>query len=263
MIESAVNLHNVDGVPTVKGVVCGFDKKYHPPVMCEVVVPKCAPYQAPEHGAVSPTGPVEEGECVHVECDDPYQMAPGSESRACCVEGQKWDPPRAECEPLQQCPPFPTPLHGRVKPNGVTHVGDQVAVSCDAGYRLCVDCSDIATCTGTSYDIGPVTCVKEDHCDPFIAPPHATVTPTGNVTEGHCVHIQCDPGYLYDNTFSGKSDPCCVLDIVAGKLGWQQGKICAASIAECVVCNDITICPHCFIGPKVAPAKRREVHFDR
>ena len=85
--------------------------------------------------------------------------------------------------------------------------GNTQAISCDEGYHLCDDCTDIATCTGTSYDTGPVTCVKEEHCDPYLAPVHSTVTPGGNVTEGNCVHIQCDPGYLYDNMFAGKSDP--------------------------------------------------------
>ena len=44
---------------------------------------------------------------------------------------------------------------------------------------------------------------------------------------------------------------------------WEKGAMCRGGADECVICNDITVCPHCFIGPKVAPAKRREVHFDR
>lgn len=42
-------------------------------------------------------------------------------------------------------------------------------------------------------------------------------------------------------------DPCCVMDVVEGHLVWEQGKTCVAT-DECVVCNDITECPHCFIG---------------
>jgi len=255
----------VDGVKTIDGIVCGYDKKYHPPVQCERIVPKCAPYDAPPHASVSDTAEIEVGKCVDIICDDDFQLVPGTASRACCVEegeGVHYEPYNAECEPLQQCPPFPPPEHGGVRPSGITHVGDQVEIWCDDGYHLCDDCSDIATCTGTAYDIGPVTCVKDEHCDPYPAPPHATVTPSGNVTEGNCVHIECDPGYHYDDQFEGKTDPCCVMDVVEGHLVWEQGKKCTAA-DECVVCNDITECPHCFIGPKVAPAKRREVHFDR
>jgi len=86
VIASEAAVENIGGVPTVKGVVCGYDRKYHPPVECEVVVPKCAPYDAPVHGSVFPTGEVEEGECVDIVCDDKYQLVPGSKSRACCVE---------------------------------------------------------------------------------------------------------------------------------------------------------------------------------
>ena len=42
------------------------------------------------------------------------------------------------------------------------------------------------------------------------------------MTEGKCVHIQCDPGYDYDDMFGGKADPCCVFDVVAGHLVWEQ-----------------------------------------
>jgi len=37
------------------------------------------------------------------------------------------------------------------------------------------------------------------------------------------------------------------MDVVEGHLVWEQGKKCTAA-DECVVCNDITECPHCFIG---------------
>ena len=66
----------------------------------------------------------------------------------------------------------------------------------------------LGSCGSTAYDIGPVTCVKDEHCDPYPAPPHATVTPSGNVTEGNCVHIECDPGYHYDDQFEGKTGEC-------------------------------------------------------
>ena len=144
---------------------------------------------------------------------------------------------------------------------GITHVGDQVSITCDAGYRLCKDCSDVATCTGTTYDIGPVTCVAIPQCAPYPATACMTVTPSGNVTEGGCVHIECKPGCEFDSS-GNKENPCCVFDIVSGELGWEEGKRCLPPQHECVVCNDIAICPHCFIGPKVAPSKRREVHFD-
>ena len=53
----------------------------HAAVECEVVVAKCAPFEAPEHGSVSPDGEVAVGECVDIVCDDHYQLVPGSPSR--------------------------------------------------------------------------------------------------------------------------------------------------------------------------------------
>jgi len=107
VIQSNVVANVVDGVKTIDGIVCGYDKEYHPPVQCERIVPKCAPYDAPPHASVSDSGEIEVGKCVDIICDDDFQLVPGTESRACCVEegeGVHYEPYNAECEPLQQCP---------------------------------------------------------------------------------------------------------------------------------------------------------------
>jgi hypothetical protein len=54
------------------------------------------------------------------------------------------------------------------------------------------------------------------------------------VTEGNCVHIQCDPGYDYDDMFGGKADPCCVFDVVVGHLVFEQVH-CVLRIAYCIL----------------------------
>ena len=252
VIQVSVESEEVDGVTYVHGIVCGDDRRYHPPLLCRRRVVYCPPYTPPAHGSVTPSGAVAVGDCVDVACDDGYELSPESEREACCVEGPHYDPPSAVCNPVQQCPPFPPPDHGRVAPTGITHVGDQVQISCDQGYHLCDTCSEVATCTGTTYDIGPQTCVKDAHCDPYPVPPHATVEPSGNVTEGNCVHIQCKPGYEYDDTFGGKTDPCCVMDVVAGHLVWEQGKKCTGGAAECVVSHYCSS-PLPFQGPHACP----------
>ena len=54
------------------------------------------------------------------------------------------------------------------------------------------------------------------------------------MTEGNCVHIQCDPGYDYDDMFGGKADPCCVFDVVVGHLVFEQVH-CVLRIAYCIL----------------------------
>ena len=38
VIGGSVATDVVDGVKTIKGVVCGYDRKYHPPVQCKRIV---------------------------------------------------------------------------------------------------------------------------------------------------------------------------------------------------------------------------------
>ena len=85
VIEAHVTSEVVDGAATISGIVCAYDKQYHPPVVCQKHVPKCAPFEAPAHGAVHPDGEVEVGECVDIVCDDNYQLVPGAATRACCT----------------------------------------------------------------------------------------------------------------------------------------------------------------------------------
>ena len=49
------------------------DGKYSAGATCEPVM--CPPFEPPEHGSVSPAGPVAKGDSVHIECDPGYEPA--------------------------------------------------------------------------------------------------------------------------------------------------------------------------------------------
>lgn len=234
-----------------------------PDAICSLT-PSCPPFPAPLHGSVAPGGRVEIGARVVVECDEGFRMEEGAVDTFECQEGGTYGPDAHPpvCNPIPHCPPYPEPVHGHASPAGVPlKVGDQVEVYCDPGYRLGPDSSSIVTCTGTEYDYPLTRCVPLPSCGPYGTVPHGHATPKGNITEGKCVEIKCDEGFQMDpNDSLGHEKPCCLMDIVAGRLKFQQGKACEE--IPCSICSDREVCPHCFIGKKEFPAKRREFNFD-
>ena len=47
VIKSYVTIQVVQGAKTISGIVCAYDKQYHPPVECVKITPKCDPFQPP------------------------------------------------------------------------------------------------------------------------------------------------------------------------------------------------------------------------
>eukprot|EP00960_Hanusia_phi_P061513 764864-Hanusia_phi.AAC.4 len=117
-------------------VVCVAGNRYNPSsVTCEEI-PSCPPYPVPAHGDVSPKDSrAKVGDEVKIICEPGYTLGPGYEGKAVCLPNGQYDQPGAECVKIEECPPYPTPAHGRASPQKVMHVGDQVHIECDDGYR--------------------------------------------------------------------------------------------------------------------------------
>jgi len=246
-----------------KSAVCGEDGKYNPPSIACLPIPECPAYPVPAHGRVSPGGCVSIGGQVSVECDEGYTLSPNSSSTPICTTGGVYDVPSAQCLPNPACPPYPKVEHGSVTPERVEHVGDQVEIECDEGYELDKHSSSIATCEGSEYDYPSATCVPLPVCPPLVPPEHGHGVGI-NVTLGKCVPVECDEGYQFDpDSDEGMERPCCIRDIIEDVVRFEEVKKCYKPDQMCDICNDIDVCPHCFIGNKKYAARRREFNFDR
>jgi len=244
-------------------VVCEAGNQYNPSSVTCQKIPSCPPYPVPDHGHVSPEGSRSKvGDQVDIVCDPGYKLGPGYSGKAICEPDGQYDQPEAECVKIEECPPYPTPAHGRASPQKIMHVGDQVNIECDDGYRLSPESSSVATCIGSTYNYPSAVCQPLPICGVFAPPEHGSVKPAGNVSEGGCVKIQCDDGYVFEADEEGSDHPCCEKDIISGSLDFQPGGQCVQPDQACSICSDITVCPHCFIGRKEFPAKRRSFHFD-
>ena len=133
---------------------------------------------------------------VEIKCDEHYEL----DGRAnafpdpYCLQSGEYEEGQS-CVPIS-CPPYPAPKYGEVWPTGSVKAGDRVVISCASGYQAEYErggrrnpkCLDTRT-----YEAG-ITCVPI-YCNPYEAPAHATVAPSGKVLVGQRVTIACNQGY--------------------------------------------------------------------
>ncbi|EKX47356.1 hypothetical protein GUITHDRAFT_137535 [Guillardia theta CCMP2712] len=187
----------------------------------------CPPYTAPEHGSVtyrgkeyrSHTGSEEAGrhyltinghryplaaagdipscEQVKIHCDPHYELdgREGAFRDPYCLQSGEWEKGQS-CVRIA-CEPYRPPLNGYVFPTGQVFAGESVAIKCDPGFMPHFGeehAKENPQCLDTrAYELG-VTCVPI-MCPAYVAPEHASVTPSGPVQVGERVAIVCNRGY--------------------------------------------------------------------
>jgi len=148
---------------------------------------------------------------------------------------------------LVECPTYTAPLHGAAYPTSVTHEGDTVSVSCDAGYEMrCGDDSDCATTTcqndgengGFYVPEGPAECIGI--CSSYPVVNNGEVTPAGQVYVDDMVEIVCKEGY--ELNADGNSPATC-MDSGSGGMFDKMGAACIA------VCDAYIQVPHGTVDP--------------
>jgi hypothetical protein len=151
-------------------------------------------------------GRVKVGGHIAIVCDEGYAVS--GEGELECQKDGKYTA-AGTCEPIT-CAPYQAPPHAKSNPDGVVKYKEQVNVTCDEGYAG----GYVVVCGKDGYEGQGGECAPI-MCPPYAPPPHASVTPTGDVQSGVKVNVTCDDGYA-------PSGP--VEDVVCGPDGAYTGK---------------------------------------
>jgi len=136
---------------------------------------------------------------------------------------------------LAECPPHPALVHGTVTPNGPTHEGETIALSCDGQYQLQCEDGSSSCATSTCQNDGTNAGVFEPEvaascvgiCGNYPVVPNGDVTPSGTVFVGEQVEITCKDGYQLND--EGNSPASCY----DSGSGGAFDKMAAACVAVC------------------------------
>jgi len=171
---------------------CQFDMTFTPGVQCVAV---CAPLDAPPHGSVSPTGDIEMFDWVTLNCDEGY-LAVGNRY-VMCKPDHEYLFDHGTC--VATCSAYPTVTNGNVVRTSDSSTddllaGESVRITCDEGYVLAFDSSQVATCgDGGEYDFPSATCLPVCTAHPDVA--NGQVSVTGPTILGDEVQITCNENY--------------------------------------------------------------------
>lgn len=136
----------------------------------------CPPFPAVSHGAASPKGRTHQGDEVVITCSPGFTVSvPGGS--AICDDGA-YSPPVITCNKAKQCPPYPAPANGYVRPAGKVRVGNHASVVCDEGYKLSPNSTSSPLCIdGGVFDVPEAVCEPVKGCPPYPPVVHGSVTP--------------------------------------------------------------------------------------